>query len=544
MRCPVRAHGSTVAIIAAAATVGVTWLIGCDVSVDPAPGGQDARAFGLELLPTDEYEALPGREPPLGAGLLPAEVDLSDYAAAPGYQGDSASCVAWALSSLMTCKQVRAGGGDPNDASRRFSPAFIFNQLSGGDCSRGSQAAAVLNLVMTRGCCTWATMPYADGQCAEQPTTAALTEAADYRLTDWRRVHAGNLSHVKAFLTGGDPVLVGVAVYPGFRDLAGQDATFSTTEGDRLGGHAVVAVGYNDDRRAVRILNSWGTEWGDGGYAWIAYDVWPQIAREAYIVAQAAPPRFPQITLDLGTGITLIMVELPDGSFVMGSPESDPDAADTERPQRTVSISAFAIGRTEVTQAQWRAVMETDSSDSADDNWPVEHVSWERCQSFCARLSELSGRTIRLPTEAEWEYACRAGSTTRYSFGDSESELGVHAWYDRNGGNEAHPVGGKIPNAWGLYDMHGSVDEWCEDRWHVDYQGAPTDASAWTAIEERPAEYDGALGFGAEGVRVVRGGSWAYTASYCRSAYRRWLWSDDGGTSGEVIGLRVAAEIQ
>ena len=217
--------------------------------------------------------------------------------------------------------------------------------------------------------------------------------------------------------------------------------------------------------------------------------------------------RFPLITLDLGKGVTLELVEIPGGSFVMGSPESDQNAPATERPQRFVTMSAFAIGETEVTHAQWRAVMGMNLCDptvSCKDR-PVETVSWEDCREFCGKLSELSGRAIRLPTEAEWEYACRAGSTTRYSFGDSNLGLDDHAWCWPTSDGEMHPVGHKTPNAWGLYDMHGNVSEWCEDLWHDSYEGAPTDGSAWTAGGEG-------------GNRVVRGG--VGPAGVCRSATR------------------------
>jgi formylglycine-generating enzyme required for sulfatase activity len=140
---------------------------------------------------------------------------------------------------------------------------------------------------------------------------------------------------------------------------------------------------------------------------------------------------------------------------------------------------------------------------------PVEQVSWEDAVEFCRKLSELSaekaaGNVYRLPTEAQWEYACRAGTTTQFSFGDDESDLGDYAWYRENSASKAHPVGGKQPNAWGLYDMHGNVWEWCQD-WYDDYpSGAVTDPTG-------PADGSG---------RVIRGGGWDFIAEICRSAYR------------------------
>ena len=135
---------------------------------------------------------------------------------------------------------------------------------------------------------------------------------------------------------------------------------------------------------------------------------------------------------------------------------------------------------------------------------PVESVSWKDVQEFVKKLNEKEGTDkYRLPSEAEWEYACRAGTQTRYSFGDDESKLNEYAWYDKNSGSETHPVGQKKPNPWGLYDMHGNVWEWVQDRWHGDYNGAPSDGSAWED------------GSGSD--RVDRGGSWINYARYCRS---------------------------
>jgi formylglycine-generating enzyme required for sulfatase activity len=147
-----------------------------------------------------------------------------------------------------------------------------------------------------------------------------------------------------------------------------------------------------------------------------------------------------------------------------------------------------------------------------DTKWfPVENVSWDDALEFCRKLSELpeekaAGRTYRLPSEAQWEYACRAGSTTNYCFGDDEAQLGNYAWYDKNSGGTTHPVDGKKPNAWGLYDMHGNVWEWCEDRYDAGYySGSPMDD---------PVGPSGGVN------RVFRGGSWSDPAGYCRSANR------------------------
>jgi formylglycine-generating enzyme required for sulfatase activity len=204
------------------------------------------------------------------------------------------------------------------------------------------------------------------------------------------------------------------------------------------------------------------------------------------------------------------MVGLPAGQFLMGSPDSDPYAQSDEKPQHQVKINSFAIGKYPITQAQYQAVMGTNRSHfSNNPQNPVEKVSWDDAQAFCQKLSQITGKTYRLPTEAEWEYACRAGTTTRYYFGDNDNQLGDYAWYDGNSGGKTHPVGQKKPNGWGLYDMSGNVWEWCEDDWHDSYIGAPNDGSAWLDNDNR-----------SQSVKCPRGGSWYDSPDFCRSAVR------------------------
>ena len=212
-------------------------------------------------------------------------------------------------------------------------------------------------------------------------------------------------------------------------------------------------------------------------------------------------------TENLPNGLTLEMVGLPAGQFLMGSPDSDPDASDFEKPQHQVQVNSFAIGKYPVTQAQYQAVMGTNPSFFKNNPQnPVENVNWNDAQAFCQKLSQITGKTYRLPTEAEWEYACRAGTTTRYYFGDDANQLEDYAWYDGNSGGKTHPVGQKKPNAWGLYDMSGNVWEWCEDNSHNNYIGAPKDGSAWLTNDN---DY-----------HILRGGSWYDDPNSCRSAYR------------------------
>jgi len=210
---------------------------------------------------------------------------------------------------------------------------------------------------------------------------------------------------------------------------------------------------------------------------------------------------------------------IPAGTFIMGDARVDKDWT----PHEVILTTSFKMGVHEVTQAQYEQVMGVNPSEFKGADNPVEKVSWDDAVEFCRRLSDLpaekaAGNVYRLPTEAEWEYACRAGMTTKYSFGDDESDLGDYAWYGDNSDGNTHPVGGKKPNAWGLYDMHGNVWEWCQD-WYWDYpSGSVTDPRGPRGSN-----------------RVVRGGSWGFTAEGCRSADRYGL-----GPSDRNGGFRVS----
>ena len=200
------------------------------------------------------------------------------------------------------------------------------------------------------------------------------------------------------------------------------------------------------------------------------------------------------LTLDLGKGVTMKLVLLQPGKLLMGSSESERGHQSDESPQHQVAISkAFYMGVTEVTQAQYEAVTGTNPSAFTGPTNPVEKVSWDEAVAFCRKLSEKTGRTFRLPTEAEWEYACRAGTTSRFCFGDSDGGLAGYGWHGGNSGMKTHPVAQKKPNAWGLYDVHGNVWEWCADWYDGRYSsGLSTDPR----------------GPRAGGARVLRGGAW------------------------------------
>jgi formylglycine-generating enzyme required for sulfatase activity len=218
------------------------------------------------------------------------------------------------------------------------------------------------------------------------------------------------------------------------------------------------------------------------------------------------------------------MVVIPADNFMMGIDKDFDNPSDTEMPRHRVTIARpFAIGKTEVTQAEWVAVMGNNPSKFKGRSRPVEQVSWKAAQNFIRRLNAKTGKTYRLPTEAEWEYAARAGTDSAWSWGNDAGQAGQYAWFQDNAGQETHPVGQLQPNRFGLYDMHGNVYEWVQDCWHDDYRGAPTNGSFWQEIA--PCD------------RVDRGGSWYDDPSYIRSAYRNY---GSPGSRDDNLGFRLA----
>ncbi|MFA4957838.1 MAG: formylglycine-generating enzyme family protein [Candidatus Methanoperedens sp.] len=226
----------------------------------------------------------------------------------------------------------------------------------------------------------------------------------------------------------------------------------------------------------------------------------PKVTQTISIPVITPAPDQPSLTNSIGVEFILISA----GEFNMGSPSNEVGRNENEGPLHQVKISnAFYMGKYEVSQKQWRDVMGNNPSFYKGDDLPVEQVSWNDVQDFINKLNQKEGTDkYRLPTEAKWEYAARAGTKTRYSFGDDESVLGDYAWYSANSGDKTHEVGQKKPNPWGLYDMHGNVWEWVQDKWYGNYVGAPTDGSAWEVN-----------GF----ERVVRGGGSSGSAGFCRS---------------------------
>lgn len=231
--------------------------------------------------------------------------------------------------------------------------------------------------------------------------------------------------------------------------------------------------------------------------------------------------------IDLGGDVAMALVEIPAGAYIRGSRTTDEYHDDNEEPLRRVTIDyPFLIGRTEVTQEQWIAVMENDLARNKDPKRPVESVSWYDAQAFCGKLSQTLGRTVRLPSEAEWEYVCRAGSRKRFAFGDSANDLDSYGWHRRNS-QSTQQTSLKEPNPFGLFDLHGNVWEWCLDHASDDYEMAPLDGAPW--VSERPR-----LG------RVLRGGSWRSMPWACRCAdryFKRPDYRDDD------IGFRIVVEM-
>lgn len=258
----------------------------------------------------------------------------------------------------------------------------------------------------------------------------------------------------------------------------------------------------------------------------------PTINEEGGVIARTRHSA-EQFTEDLGNGIVLEMLMIPTGIYQMGSAPHHGNV--DEHPQHFVAIKSFMMGKFLVTQGQWKAVIgKLPPCRFKGDNLPVERVSWEDAQKFCQRLSKQTGRTYHLPSETQWEYACRAGTTSPFSFGETlTTELanfnGEHIFASEPRGYYFHSTseGGKFPpNAFGLYDMHGNLWEWCEDTWLDDYSASPRDSSTYQNKDSR--------------YRVARGGSWHEPANLCRSAARIQFVQSD---ADEYVGFRVVGDV-
>ena len=229
-----------------------------------------------------------------------------------------------------------------------------------------------------------------------------------------------------------------------------------------------------------------------------------------------------QLFLQLADNVNIELVIIPKGNFMMGS-----DDYDTETPIHEVSMNSFRMSKYPITLQQYKCVMGDDIPFhflliSSGNNLPIISVSWHNAFVFCKRLSDIIEQNVRLPSEAQWEYACRAGNSNKYCFGDDVRQLWNHAWHDKNT-KRVCPVGLKLPNKFGLHDMHGNVWEWCEDIWHDSYDDAPTDGSAW-------------ISFGDENKAVIRGGSYCEDENNCHSATR---FGEPANKIDHTIGFRI-----
>lgn len=251
----------------------------------------------------------------------------------------------------------------------------------------------------------------------------------------------------------------------------------------------------------------------------------PEKVQRGSLTAPPAPSE------NFTNSVEMEFVLIPAGEFLMGSPETETDRQQDESPLHRVQIeNSFYLGKYEVSLEEWQKVMETETSSSGEPGLPATNISWEEARVFVSKLNVLEGTDrYRLPSEAEWEYACRAKSTAKFSFGDDNSKLSEYAWWKENSDIRTpspHPAGLKKANSWGLYDMHGNAWEWVEDSWYADYSEASSDGRA---RENEDSFY-----------RIARGGSLKSSSSSCRVANRAWFSSD---VHNSDMGFRVLMEV-
>jgi len=273
---------------------------------------------------------------------------------------------------------------------------------------------------------------------------------------------------------------------------------------------------------AVMLIGWWQQDWLTAQYQWRV------VMRPAVLTPEQERTLAPKSEFRECAHGCPTMVVVAAGSFTMGSPASE-KGHDNERPQHDVALAKpFAVGKFDVTFDEWDACVEAGACRRV--GWgggrPVIEVSWEDAKRYAAWLSRVTGKEYRLLTEAEWEYAARAGSKTRFFFGDDEAELDQYAWYEGNSGREMRLVGKKKANAFGLFDMHGNVWQWVEDCYHESYEGAPSDGSAWATGDCRR--------------RVLRGGAWLNVPGALRAATR---FRFEPALQGIDIGFRLGRTI-
>jgi hypothetical protein len=284
-----------------------------------SPRAQELRNTGLNFIDESTYRSIPFAATPL-LGNVPAEVDLSNKFPRPGYQGAQASCVGWAVSYLKAYQEGVERRWSLSDTSHQFSPAFIYNQIrTAQNCMGGTNFTDALTLVRRDGAATLLDFPYDEHSCSRLPDAGIKQRAREYAIADWRRVNVQDEIEVKTQIASGFPVLIGMIVDDVFSQLGGEQI-YNRPAGPSRGGHAMVVVGYSDSRHAFKVINSWGTNWGNNGFGWIEYTTFRQIVREAYtaqdiIINRPEPvgpgPVTPPVTATVNIGAPIITHNVP-----------------------------------------------------------------------------------------------------------------------------------------------------------------------------------------------------------------------------------------
>jgi hypothetical protein len=267
-------------------------------SAIPRIGGAQEHKTGLLFMRPDQLAKIPPAFTPFSGADIPRRVDLSKDFPPPGNQGQQSSCVAWATAYALRSYQAHVRsrtslvtGDGQIDSSRVFSPAFVYNQINNGR-DAGSLFSDALQLMQTRGVAPLRYMPYSQTDYTSMPTADAVNAAANYRIAFWKQINVNEPVELKAQLNAGYPVIIGAMIDEGF-EQAGKGYVWSEIKGKQLGGHAMLVVGYDDDRNAFRVLNSWGTGWGDAGYYWLDYALFPRVVNEAFVAKDALEPIVP-----------------------------------------------------------------------------------------------------------------------------------------------------------------------------------------------------------------------------------------------------------
>jgi len=263
-----------------AVTLATTLWASCTI-----PASTTLHATGLLLLTDAQYGALPEGKAKSLSTNLPSSWDLTADFPSPGDQGAQVSCVGWATGyELSSYQEHMANGSSLSDNSHLMSPSFIFNQIKIGDGSTGGYLEDALNLVLAKGDCSLATMPYDPSECSTVPTQAAFTEAKQHAISSWGRIDQSSISTIKNFIaTSAQPVIIGVKVFPDLDNLTPSNPIYDDASGTSRAYHTVVLIGYDDSKNAFKFENCWGTGWGVGGYGWISYDIFPSVVMRAYV---------------------------------------------------------------------------------------------------------------------------------------------------------------------------------------------------------------------------------------------------------------------